>query len=242
MRRILVALIGILLCCSLIFGDVAENGSGTAFVTTAAGAVQADVSTFTVDNPCANCCLIAILHTQGTITPTAVVWDQGGTNQAMTLGLTSNAVANETRIYYLVNPALGNLALRATWTTGRLATLGVVAFSGADQSTCINVANNATNSGSSVADPSIVVTSTATGATVGAVTNNVNNTATTAGTSIYRSTAFAAAYVLANPGNTHSWTASASGTWTTAGVHILAAGAAPTCRPSTRLLLGVGGC
>lgn len=228
----------IILACHAAFGAVAKSDSGTAGVNSAGGVTTLDLTTFTVSAG-SNLCLIAALNTLGSITNPTMTWDNGGTPQAMTLGHTVTN-SQETRLFYLVAPHTGNLTLHATWTTSRTSSISAVAFSGANQSTCINTSNNASNSSVST-NPTITVTSTTDGATVAADTDNSSHSATTSGQQQYRSGSFALSYTIGNSSNIHSWTAS-NGTWAAAGVNVIAAAAGGAQCRSGLTLLGVGGC
>ena len=227
--------IALWLCFSHVsFAQVAKNDSGTAFI--ASGSVATvDLTTFTVSAG-ANRCMVAFLHTSGTITNPTLVWDPTGTNQSMSAGPTATNT-REIRSFYLIAPTTGNLVLRASWTTSRAVVLGAIAFSGADQSTCIEAADNLSATGSSTSCTG-AITSTSDGATVAGCSAS-NALTNTSGTSIYtdatQTVKTGANYTLAGASNTHSWSLT-SAVWAIAGVHVKAAAAATTIRGP---LLGV---
>lgn len=235
MRRLLTVLCLILACVRIDFGAVAKNDSGTAFAAKGAS-TTADLTTFTVSTG-SNLCLIGILHTSGSLSGSSMTWDNAGTPQAMTSAIaTVNSVRNE--IFYLIAPHTGNLTLHAAWTTSRSSVLGAIAFSGADQTTCVKAADSISATGS-VTPSTVTVTSTTGGATVAATNAATTITSTTTQTSIYLSNSGsdgAASYALGGTSNAHTW--ALTGNWIANGVHVLAAS---SCKP-TLMLIGITRC
>jgi hypothetical protein len=71
-------------------------------------------------------------------TPTAMsmIWDSGGTNQAMTRIITSDTGAHtgaQSELWGLVNPTVGNKTLALSWTSAARVFVSSMAFDGVDQ-------------------------------------------------------------------------------------------------------------
>ncbi len=86
----------------------------TAETISASGAVTVDLTTLTVGTG-SNRALIALICWEGNATGVTLTWDQGGSNQAMTLitGASVSASGGAAQIFGLVNPVSGNKTLRA---------------------------------------------------------------------------------------------------------------------------------
>jgi hypothetical protein len=231
-------LLGLLLFATAAHGAVAASYSGTN-TNVAAAATTMTLTTMTVSAG-SNLCLVGVLTTSNASSSPTMNWDTAGANQAMTLALT---VTNTQKLYIfvLVAPVTGNKTLSASWTSVSNASLSAVAFSGADQTTCYNAADNVSYT-TNTASPSFAVTSDANGATFAAIypaSNDTNSTDTQ--TEAYRNNTFvrrAGSYGLGGTSNTHSWTlAGAPVLMTGGGIHILAA---VSGSPGSMGLLGVG--
>lgn len=107
-----------------------------------------------------NALLIAIVAQDAAAATTSVVWDDGGTNVAMTK--IGSVVTGSTRaeIWYLKNPATtGTKAIKATWSGTHHGNGGSISLFGVDQSTTFNAASPQTATGATGTDPSLTVTS-----------------------------------------------------------------------------------
>lgn len=239
MKRLVFAVLLLIGLRTTAWCAVAPAFSGTASVGGSATA-SLDLS-FTVSTGAT--CLIVTLGTNSTITSSGMHWDSAGTNQAMT---TRGTFTNTARLegFVLVNPTIGTLNLHANWTTNRNAVMIASAYSGADASTCVELAAGVTtytSTGTSTA-PSLDVTSAASDATMGACTATGSTfSATTGGTQIALDNSVTqrqgASYSLGPVSNTHSFTLAASVLWTCIGFHILNDGLSAG---TTGQLLGVG--
>ena len=233
LKRFLGLALAIALFASVGHAAVAENGSGTAFNNFAA-ATTVDLTTFTVDAG-SNQCLIAWLYTDTGVTSVTLNWDQGGTPQAMT-EIISTSGQGELRGYRLIAPTTGNKTLRASWTTSAAGTLAAVNFSGADQTTCDNNADDQTLLEGGTTS-SVTITSTTDGATVAAVGQFNSSVSSTTQTTVWTTTLTGGSYALGGTSNNHSFTLAGSATKIVAGIHILAVS---TGVPTSRMLTGIG--
>lgn len=226
MRKLLLVLC--LLVAAPAFSDVAESYTcATCTVDSAdANVTTLSLTTFTVDTG-SNLCLIGILHNRVAITSPTMTWNGVSMTQ---IGSGIQGTNSGVRLFYLVAPATGNQTLVASWTTGSVSTLGAVAFSGADQTTCHDAATIETATDTSGTPSTGAVTSATDAATVGAVTNAGNTLTLATQTAIYTDNSMsfqeaAASYGIGGTSNSHNWT-SASTTWAAMGVQIKAAAAA----------------
>src|ERR1700746_2328614 len=129
---------------------VAVDATGTGKTGVAATSLSEAVSSITVGSGSNR---VLILHIQFGGDPgaiTAVTWDTGGTNQAMTqVGIIheSDSLAFAA-IYGLIAPTSGAKLLKVTWTNSVSWTYCMQSFTGADQgsvaTTCINVVSGNT--------------------------------------------------------------------------------------------------
>lgn len=218
---------------------VAKNDSGTPNKAVS-GATSASLTTFAVSAG-SNLFLLACLGTSSNVSATTITWDSGGTNQAMTSSI--NTLSGGTirqQLFILINPKVGTLTLKAAWTTASDANLTAIAFSGADQSTGIQSADNVTNN-SGGANTSLTITSSSDGATVAFISDNQTIT-TNLGTQIvaYQGGPHCGgSYLLGGSSNVHSWTVS-SGSDAAQGVHVLGAGGATNSLFRSNPLTGLG--
>lgn len=207
-------------------GAVAESFTCVTCSADSGDTAQASASftNFTVDSG-SNLCLIGILHLRTAVTNPSMTWNGVAMTQ---IGSGIQGTNAGVRMFYLVNPATGNQTLAASWTTNSVWALGAVAFSGADQTTCVDAAHTVTATGSSTEASTGAITSTTDGATVGAATNagSANFTAQNQ-TLVYfeNSQTFqegAASYAIGGTSNTHTFTMGST-TWAAMGVHVKAA-------------------
>lgn len=225
------------------FADVAKNDSGTPYATITGGSTSFDVTTFTVSAG-SNLCLIGVISLGNhSVTNMTMTW-----NGVSMTGVTAQTGTNSyAQIFALPNPATGNQTLHAAWTTAAGGILAAIAFSGADQSTCIQAADTrgATDTNGF---PEVNVPSSSTGATVAVAGHDNGSTAVFSGTG----TEFAAettdefwsAYAIGGTANDMYWTIGAGGNvtdaWAAKGVHIIAAGTATGPHKGSTSLMGVG--
>lgn len=186
----------------------------------------------------ANRCMIGMISDpSNAITGAAMTWDNGGTNQSLTL-ITNNGGGGSGAVWLfkLIAPTTGTKTMSVSWTGTTALDIAAAVFDGADQSTCINAPDT---TGVNQAPPAtLTVTSTTTGATLVCVANITSISAITGGTSIYLDSGVGAAgYILGGTSNVHSWTV--TGTSQLTGIHILAAAAGGATAHRTTLL-GVG--
>lgn len=167
--------------------------------------------------------LIAVLHWQN---------DSGGSRTCTWNGVSMteaisvlNSTLSRSSIFYLVNPAIGNKTLAASWANSVDCYMSAVSFTGTNTSTGIQTADNV----SGTTGTTVTVTSTTDGATVAAWGTN-GSSPTLNFTKIYDNAPLnpgaGASYALGGTSNGHTFTG-AGGTapaWT--GVHVIAGSAA----------------
>lgn len=183
--------------------------------------------------------VVAIVTSNNTITPTTVIWDNGGTNQSMTAVPGSPAVNGNESVYgfYLLNPTAGNKQLVMSWTGGGNADTQICSWQNAS-----GVANfNSANGG---APQTVAITAGANDMVHGGFSSSVNHTSTGVTqididiTGSQWSVAWQRATgpnptLQANPGGATSLSAGFSITAT--------GGGGPTCNGGL-MLRGAGGC
>lgn len=176
--------------------------------------------------------LLAVISWNSGQTITSVVWDFGGTAQAMTLvaGPVTNG-AGSTAVYGLVNPASGNLSLRVDFNAGTDSYLAAVAYTGVDQTGGVtSFPGGATATGTSTT-ASVTVTSAVGDAVVASHTAASTAFSAVNNTSIYfdngGSTVNGAANRAAGASPNVTMTATlTSGAWCSSGVNVKASGGA----------------
>lgn len=172
MRKLLLALIGVLFSLGPALAAVAVDATGTADTLTN-NATAATFTNITVGSG-SNRALVVLFEwgQGGTTAPTnvACTWDTAGgspTNQAMT-AITGTANSRSTtgpnRISYsvlfgLVAPTPGNKTLTCTWTTAGYVYLNAISFTGVAQAGGATSFPNGTNAVGITANPSVTVTS-----------------------------------------------------------------------------------
>jgi hypothetical protein len=244
MLKRLILILALLAFARPALADVARNDSGNGTneisATGAGGVTSIDLTTFSVSAG-SNRCLVAFLLTEGAVTGTSVNWDQDGTPQAMTSRKTqSGASGFRFEAFSLVAPTVGNLKLHAQWTTSQKVHLLAIAFSGADQSTCVATADSTSNTGSGTS-VTLAITSSSDGATAAMMYGN-NVITNNFGTEIFNnSDAISASFALGGTTNNHSWTVSGGGgEYSSVGVHVSAAGGGGGGSGGRPLLLRLG--
>lgn len=171
-----------------------------------------------------------------TVSSPTATWDNGGTNQSMTLLVGPIAITGNgaLAVFGLANPISGNKTLRVAWTTTSQSAVCAVAFTGVDQTggaTSFPHATSATGSGTT---SSVTITS-ATGNMVVAVhSNNASGSITAVNnTQVFIDNAFTSTAAASNRASgaasvAMTSTDSASGNWGAAGTDILAAATGDT--------------
>lgn len=207
--------------------SVTKNDSGTPSIGGASVALI-DLTTFTASAG-SDLFLLGLITWDSDKTGTAsLVWDNGGTNQSMTLEqkVVNGANGRTSAIYRLVNPTTGNKTLRATWTGNADVILGAIAFSVAASITSADTLTQTTLTASPSVGPITSATDDATvallmsGQTIN--TNNQTLIFNTVGGGINGG----ATYALGGSSNTHSWTLASVTNDAVIGVHVKAAAAA----------------
>lgn len=111
-------------------------------------------------DPASKALLLAIVGQDAGAATTSVVWDDGGTNVAMTRIGSVVTGAARAEIWYLKNPATtGTKSIKATWSGTHHGNGCSISLFGVDQTTTFNAASPQTDSGVTGTDPDIVVTS-----------------------------------------------------------------------------------
>lgn len=178
---------------------------------------------------------------------TVVRWDNGATNQNLTLLQTVTAVSGQIcKIYGLVNPIAGNKTLQLTWTNNVEQVMNSVAWTGVDQTGgATSFPGGSTATGSSTA-PTITITLPTSGAVqscIGSGTGGALNSVSATQVMLYSGTgAIEAGGSRSTSSGTLSGVLSASIQWGIAATGIAAAaggGGTPGCKNGL-LLLGVG--
>lgn len=92
---------------------------------------------------------------------TSAVWDDGGTNAAMTRKGTVSQGTCRAEIWFLKSPAVtGTKTIRVSWSGSHEGEGGSASYSGVDQTTTFNAASPQTSTGISGTNPSLAVTTT----------------------------------------------------------------------------------
>lgn len=148
---------------------VAFDAAGADFSDTTAAVNPVNYTNLTVGAGLTNSVLLVKILAQDAASPTSVVWDQGGTNQACTLisklaGTNLNAGFSQ-YLYGRIAPTAGNKTLRTTWASAPGAfAVQAESWQGANQTSVAaaftNVATGEGNFGSP-ANPTVTVTSAA---------------------------------------------------------------------------------
>lgn len=168
--------------------------------------------------------LVAVICLQnGTadVTDLAMTWDGVSMTERASVTSSSGGTRDRAAIFTLVNPAVGNKTLAASWTTTSDAYMSCISFTGTDTITGVNAADNTT--ATNTAD--IVVPTDSSGATVACYCVNGDDPSVTQ-TEIFSEAPLdpggAASYAIGGTtSNTHSFT-SAGSIKALAGVHVIA--------------------
>ncbi len=233
MKRLLLLIAFVLFSSQAAFAAVAKNDSGTAFGSNNS-TNTITLSTFTVSAG-SNLCIVGLLSIDGNPTGVTMTWNGVSMTAQATATTGSAAYAG---IFVLPAPAAGNHDLVASWTNAGAVTLGAIAFSGADQSTCVNASDNQSlaNTASGI---TLSVPTSSDGATVAVSRDSGGSYAT--GTEIFTVDTYrSATYIIGGTGtNAHTWNSFGGFTdQAEAGVHVIAASGGATA-PSGMLLRGV---
>jgi hypothetical protein len=217
--KVFAAIVAICLLTCSSWAAVAKSDSGTPTVTTG-GATTVTTSGYTVSAG-SNLAIFGILTTSQDVSSVTMTWN------GVSLTRIGTGISNNGRVemFVLVNPATGTQTFTANWTTSSSAVLGLVTFSGVDQTTPYISADTATNTGTG-ATASVSVTSSANGATVAAsgfnsATASVTATnQTTLWTNNATTTPTGASYALGGSSNSHTFTVDRSVSWPAMGIHV----------------------
>jgi hypothetical protein len=211
---------------------VAFDAAGTEGKATVLGTTGISYTGLTVGASLSNGALVVVLVSDANVSSPVAVWDNGGTNQAMTLIGTTSFTFEQVNVFGLVNPISGNKTLKVTWNavTSEMY-IGAASWSGVDQTGgATSFAHYNGASGTSTA-PSVAITS-ATGNAVmagigqtqflnsvsGTVLWAIDNGGPNIGVGIFRSAGAASV--------TMSGVISVSTDWAIGGVDIVAASVA----------------
>jgi hypothetical protein len=166
---------------------IAKTGTSTAQF---AGGLSETINVGSGPNGTANLCLVAAIifvSNSGASTPTSLIWDLTGANQAMT-AIPGGTVGTDVFLYYLMNPTLGAKNLNLTWsgTVTNTVTIGLASFVSVDQTGgATSFPTVATNTGTGTVATVSISTSPTTRKIVGAFTQpSTNFTTPVNGTSI----------------------------------------------------------
>jgi hypothetical protein len=210
----LLPLLGLLLFAVPSYGAVANDGSGTPNIKFTS-VTSATITTFTVGAG-ANTCLVAQFSGNTGVTGVSLSWD----SVTMTKVIDYNDTHAINQAWVLIAPHAGNKTLSASWTGSSSGELGLIEFSGADQTTCYNSADNQTNT--SAGEAEVVIPSAANDATVALDGSQNCFPSSSTQTSIYGggSELGAGSYALGGSSNTHHFMCGNSNS--AVGLHILA--------------------
>lgn len=201
---------------------MAIANDGTGIDNTKGLGTTASITSFTVGTGSNRLLVASMCFASQGVASVAATWNSVALTQAQRM---DNALGS-LQHWVLINPTSGNLTFSASWTTSCNFTLALSEYSGADQTTGFQSADNSTASGTSTA-VSIVVTSTTDGATVASTLNGTNTYSAETQTQIFRllqgTVATDGTFALGGTSNTHGFTISSSGAWIAAGIHLLAA-------------------
>ncbi len=245
MKRILkfLPILGFLLFVQSTFAAVAITDVQTA--TTSSGS-PIDLTTLTVSG--SNTCLVVLVGLQDDAATVTATWDQGGSNQSMGSPFLSQNFAVNQLMFKLIAPIAGNKTLRVEWSGGGGDLNGIVAainFSGADQSTCTNSADDVLPNYLPQTNPAVVVTSSTDGATIAFIANYTGGITSVDGpqTSIFNygsGVNVAAGYIIGGTSNTHNFTNDASDGTISYGFHVIAASGGGGGSPHGLMTMGIG--
>lgn len=211
---------------------VALDATGTLLSTTTAG-TSISYTGITVGSGSNRGLVAVVCFDVSTITSPTATWDNGGTNQSMTLlklQATASGGFGAVAIFGLANPIAGNKTLRVAWTTSSGTSAIAVSFTGVDQTGGVTSFPNAAGAQGSTASSSVTITSATGNAVVAGHSNNntvnsVNNTSlfidhaqTHTDNAANRASGAASVAMTA--------TLASSGTWAAAGTDVKAAAAA----------------
>jgi hypothetical protein len=234
---------------------ISVDARATGAQSIAAGAnVNATTATWThtVGALSANSILIVVLAQDSGALASSVVWDQGGTNVALTRKGSATTGSVRVEIWFLKNPSpQGAKSVRVTVSPSAHIIAGSASFDGVDQATTFNAASPQTATGASGTNPSLAVTTTSgewavnvavqdlTGAG-GTPTKNASDNYIFSGANTVSGTIEGGGSDRSASGSsvTQTWTMQPStGAWAQVGVSLLpSAGGGPTCVPTLGLL------
>lgn len=214
---------------------VALDVAGTELSTTTAG-TSVNYTGITVGSGSNRGLVVTCQWDLRTVSSPTATWDNGGTNQSMTLLVGPIAATGNgaVAVFGLANPTSGNKTLRVAWTGSSQSSVEAVAYTGVDQTGGATSFPHATSATGSSTTPSVTVTS-ATGNAVVAVhsSNAAGSFTSTNNTQLFLDNGFTntgAAGNRASGAATVAMTAtnSASGNWASAGTDVLAAATGDT--------------
>lgn len=213
------------------------------------GVTSINCSTLTVGSGSNRALVCQVNFSLKTVASVALVWDNGGTNQAMTQIVAANGTGSVARaeLWGLVAPTSGAKQARLTWTGSSDVVINCVSWTGADQTGGTTSFAHSTSATGSATPAAITITSAVGNATMETSCMDAGTVTTTTQTSTF---------VDNNPTNistggsraagaatvTHSRTVTGGPPhWVTVGVDIVAGGGAatPGCKNGL-LLLGAG--
>ena len=193
-RKLLLALAALFCSATLACATVAVDATGTANVASASGVTSANFSNLTIGGS-ANA-LIVTLVSDGdattAITSPSATWDNGGTNQTMTLlgHQTGDGVGGHLTdsvwIFGLRAPTTGNKTLHISWTNTSQVFIDAVSFTGVNQTSDAAAFSNFNSTGNNAASSlSVNITSAVGNIVVGGHLLDGTTINTVSGTQVY---------------------------------------------------------
>ncbi len=251
MRRLLLALALVLAIAPSATAAVVFDANATADTAGSSilGTTGVSSTNLTVGSGANRALVVQIAFGVQAVTTVAVVWDSGGTNQALTLIGTLNSTTTTGRVdlYGLVAPTSGAKTLKLTWNAVTSdVTMNAVSWTGVNQTGGVTSFPHFTSARGQSTAISLAITSAVGNATMDATETSGTPSAPTQ-TQTYLDTSRPTISGCGSRGTgaatvTHAWTTSGSSDfWVQVGTDILAASGGVACTP-TLLLMGVGRC
>src|SRR6185437_14616436 len=226
---------------------VAVDASATAPTIVGTATTSASLTTLTVGSSAT--ALLAVVNSNNNLSGLTLTWDNGGTNQAMTLVGSVNITSGWIWIFGLLNPTPGAKTLRASWTGSLTCILDALSFTGTATDTIANAFQNF-SSAQPAAGTSLPITLTGASGNISFCSSaNNSNTytspylSTTSSTDFYvDATHVAGTGAYAPSASSVTWTAHPSSSLSAilAGVDVSAGGSPPPTRTVTTYIVGEG--
>lgn len=152
---------------------VSVNATGSEGGSAGAAVTSLDYTGITVASGTDTVLIFCCGFSNPSISGVTATWDNGGTNQSMTLIASQGATVfnNGPPVYVfgLLNPTTGNKTLHLSWTTSSEICGAALAYDGVDTSSFAAAFTNVNKAGNTSANPTVVVTSATDDAAVASV-------------------------------------------------------------------------